>query len=74
MAGLRRSPSSNRSTDVFNAIRKYVSSASSAELTEKYPHLASGTKRVFEIYPFLGLNTKNYNMARIQKMLDKIFQ
>lgn len=60
-------------TDVFNAIRKYVSSASSPELTEKYPHLTSGTKRVFEIYPFLGLNTKNYDMARIQKMLDKYF-
>ena len=27
----------------------------------------------FEIYPFLGLNTKNYDLPRIETMLDKYF-
>jgi hypothetical protein len=29
---------------------------------------------VFEIYPFLGLNTKNYSKNQIEEMLDKYFQ
>jgi hypothetical protein len=60
-------------TDVFNAIKKYKNAKSSAKLAEKYPSLGSGTNRVFEIYPFLGLNTKIYDISRIEKMLYKYF-
>lgn len=60
-------------TDVFNAIKKYKKATSSAELSEKYPFLERDTSRIFEIYPFLGLNTKNYDMPRLKKMLDKYF-
>lgn len=44
--------------DVFNGIRKYRNTSSD---------------RIFEIYPFLGLNTRNYDMGRIEKMLEKYF-
>jgi len=59
--------------DVFNAIKKYKNTSSSGKLSEKYSFLSTNTKRVFEIYPFLGLNTKNYDMPRLKKMLDKYF-
>jgi hypothetical protein len=45
--------------DVFNGIRKYQ---------QKSPD------KIFEIYPFLGINTQNYDMGRIEKMLDKYFK
>jgi hypothetical protein len=44
--------------DVFNGIKKYRKDS---------------PDKIFEIYPFLGINTKNYDMGRIQKMLDKYF-
>ncbi len=60
-------------TDVFNAIRKYRNAVSSPDLLEKYPFLGADTTRVFEIYPFLGLNPKNYDRPRIERMLEKYF-
>lgn len=59
--------------DVFNGIRKYKNANSSSDLREKYPYLTQNTNRIIEIYPFLGLATKNYDMPRIKKMLDKYF-
>ena len=59
--------------DVFSGVRKYVRSDSSGQLRDKYPRLTPNTTRVLEIYPFLGLNTWNYDKARIQDMLDKYF-
>ncbi len=44
--------------DVFNGIKKYQ---------EKSPH------KIFEIYPFLGITPINYDMGRIEKMLEKYF-
>ena len=60
-------------TDVFNAIKKYKKAVSSASLTRKYPYLTQNTSRIFEIYPFLGLNTKNYDMTQLEKLLKKYF-
>jgi len=48
--------------DVFRAIRMYVKTESTADLTKKFPSLQPGTKRMFEIYPFLGLNPANYSL------------
>ena len=45
-------------TDVFNGIRKYRDARPDG---------------LFEIYPFLGLNPRNYEMGRLQTMLDKYF-
>lgn len=55
---LSQKPIVEQVIDVFNGIKKYKNQSAG---------------RVFEIYPFLGLNTKNYDMGRIEKMLDKYF-
>ena len=60
-------------TDVLNAIKKYVSTESSDGLSEKYPALGPSTRRLIEIYPFLGLNTRNYPKDKLRKMLEKYF-
>jgi len=64
--------------DVFNAIKKYRDFEYSDEFEEKFPSLkpednGDSTIRLFEIYPFLGINTKNYEKEDIEKMLDKYF-
>lgn len=58
-----RKPIVEQVIDVFNGIRKYR--RVSDNINRHYG--------IFEIYPFLGLNTSNYGMRRIQKMLDKYF-
>ena len=59
--------------DVFAAIKKYMNTTWSAKLQENYPELGQGTKRVFHIYPFLGLNTANYDLDGLKKLLTKYF-
>ncbi|MFC2094913.1 amidohydrolase family protein [Candidatus Bipolaricaulota bacterium] len=59
--------------DVFAAITKYMNTTWSAKLQEDYPELGQGTKRVFHIYPFLGLNTANYDLDGLKKLLTKYF-
>jgi predicted TIM-barrel fold metal-dependent hydrolase len=58
-----RKPIVEQVIDVFNGIKKY--SRVSDNINQYYG--------IFEIYPFLGLNTKNYGMRRIKRMLDKYF-
>ncbi len=63
-------------TDVFNAIKKYKQSAATRpddDLCQKFPSLEPGTTRVIEIYPFLGINTRNYKLDKIKTMLDQYF-
>ena len=60
--------------DVFNAIKTYTSAQSTPDLQKKYPSFAQGTKRVLRIYPFLGLNTANYDANGVRKLLDKYFR
>lgn len=45
--------------DVFNGIKKY-----------QRKHRDNG---LFLIYPFLGINTKNYELRHVEKMLEKYF-
>jgi len=59
--------------DVFAAIKKYMNTTWSAKLQEDYPDLGQGTKRVFHIYPFLGLNTANYDLDGLKRLLTKYF-
>ena len=59
--------------DVFAGIKKYMNSRSDTHLHEDYPELKEGTERVFRIYPFLGINTANYNFNGVKKLLDKYF-
>ena len=60
--------------DVFGAVRTYLESEADEKLTVKYPALRPGTERVFEIYPFLGLNPANYSLSKIAELLDKYFK
>lgn len=66
-------PIKEQVTDVFNGIKDYAKTKSSEELSKKFPGLGSETGRVLEIYPFLGLNTQNYEHAEIKELLDKYF-
>lgn len=59
--------------DLFRGIREYVRTESNAKVAERYPALRPETPRVFEIYPFLGLNPANYTMERIEGLLAKYF-
>ncbi|MCK4258684.1 MAG: amidohydrolase family protein [Halanaerobiales bacterium] len=45
--------------DMFNGIKRYYEEQQ--------------FNGIFEIYPFLGLNTQNYTLEKIEKMLDKYF-
>ena len=65
-------PIKEQVTDVFNGIRDYVE-APSEKLSKKFPALVPETKRMLEIYPFLGLNTQNYEADEIEELLDKYF-
>ncbi len=51
-------PIAEQVTDVFNGIRKYKEASAD---------------KLFEIYPFLGLNPKNYTIDEIKELLDKYF-
>ncbi len=62
-----------RNDDSFAAIKKYMNTSGSAKLQKDYPELGQGTKRVFHIYPFLGLNTANYDLDGLKKLLTKYF-
>lgn len=59
--------------DVFTAIKKYMHTQSTPHLQEDYRELGPTTERVFRIYPFLGINTANYDFDGVTKLLDKYF-
>ncbi len=54
-----RKPIAQQVTDVFNGIATYV---------QRTPHF------LFEIYPFLGLNTNGYELQDLKRLLDKYFK
>jgi hypothetical protein len=56
---LSKKPIVEQVTDVFNGIREYAKNSSDG---------------LFEIYPFLGLNTRNYDLEKLETMLDKYFE
>lgn len=53
-----RMPIVEQIIDVFNGIKRYK---------EKTPY------GLFEIYPFMGINTRNYTLNKLQDMLDMCF-
>lgn len=59
--------------DVFRAVRTYVETKSDTSISVKFPAVQPGTRRVFEIYPFLGLNPANYSLEKITALLTKYF-
>jgi predicted TIM-barrel fold metal-dependent hydrolase len=41
---------------------------------KEYLNHADGNRRIFEIYPFLGINTANYSLDQVMELLDKYFR
>ena len=61
--------------DVFNGIATYKTHEFQRVpgTEDQYRIVPRTLKPVFEIYPFLGLNTKNYTLKEIMTMLNKYF-
>ena len=67
--------------DIKDNPNTYYNELSNKPIVEQVTDVLNGIKKskkarpngMLEIYPFLGLNTKNYDMNRIERMLDKYF-
>jgi len=66
-------PIVDQTIDVFNGISKYCSNELVKISSDEYDTQPRNNKAIFEIYPFLGINTRNYELVKIDKMLDKYF-
>ncbi len=74
-----RKPIRDQVIDVFNSIHYYVEFRYSDKYADVFPYLKADdngceTLRIFEIYPLIGINTKNYEMDEIKVLLDKYFK
>ncbi len=72
-------PVVNQVLDLFNAIYFYYNYdlIIHPEKPEKFKLIPTATpkeKKLFEIYPFLGINTQNYEMTDIVELFDKYFK
>lgn len=82
-----RKPVALQTSDLFRAIRKYYTHTLSIEKTKEQGNRQDvpqkmftsaetsipKEERLFEIYPFMGLNTKNYSREETEAMLMKYF-
>jgi hypothetical protein len=72
-----RKPIKEQVVDVYNGIRDYREFDYKDKYRLAFPNLApqdgKSTSRIFEIYPFIGINTKNYTKEEIQELLEKYF-
>jgi len=66
-------PIVDQTIDVFNGIKKYCFNELVQISSEDYDIQPRKNKPIFEIYPFLGINTRYYELGKIDKMLDKYF-
>lgn len=70
-------PVVEQSADILLAIAKYCKfevrakgdDRTDVEFKERIP----AAKRLFEIYPFLGLNTRNYEQVRLEELITRCF-
>ncbi len=73
-----RKPIREQVIDVFRGIKDYAEFDYKEKYLKAFPHLApkqgQNTSRIFEIYPFIGINTKNYEKKEILELLDKYFK
>lgn len=73
-----RKPIRRQVIDVFNALTYYYDFVYTERYAKGFPHLkpdAQGrpTRRVFEIYPFIGINTLNYEYEELVELMKKYF-
>ncbi len=70
-------PVVDQTTDILNAIKKYCTCEFAVK--EGTGTQVEGTtvprvsRPLFEIYPFMGINTENYDIASLQELLDRCF-
>jgi len=78
-------PIAKQTSDMFYAIRTYFrfeidvkespKGGSLFELSEENKKwFAEREKKLFEIYPFMGIDTENYSLFDLKKLLDKYFK
>lgn len=60
--------------DLFHGIAYYRQMEMCGDAPDTVNITPRTTPPIFEIYPFLGLNTKNYTLREITALLDKYFQ
>lgn len=73
-----RKPIASQVEDVFNGIAEYCthelrSVSENGEIVYSVVERDPDAIPLFEIYPFLGINTRNYKAKEIEKMLVKYF-
>jgi hypothetical protein len=73
-------PVTKQIRDLYKAIRAYYTKeliiSESQDAIRKFEikdKVFNKENELFEIYPFMGINTANYTLAEIQKMLEKYF-
>jgi hypothetical protein len=72
-------PVVNQVIDLINAIYLYynydiIIHPDKPEKFRLIPTAAPKEKKLFEIYPFLGINTQNYDLPEIAELYDKYFR
>lgn len=72
-----KKPISKQVEDVLNAIRIYNSGTlgpdDKGNLRIKNGDSNESDNKLFEIYPFMGLNTENYSLKELEELFDKFF-
>jgi predicted TIM-barrel fold metal-dependent hydrolase len=71
-----RKPIISQVKDVFSGIADYCTHelvARTVNEKTEFQTIDRQSPAAFEVYPFLGLNTKFYDMVHLQKMMDKYF-
>jgi hypothetical protein len=70
-------PVVEQSADILRAIAKYckfeIEARGSDRTDVKFVERKSGAERLFEIYPFLGINTRNYEQNRLEELITRCF-
>jgi hypothetical protein len=68
-------PVVGQTVDILNAIRKYCNCefAPKAGKDQEGTTVPRTSRRLFEIYPFLGINTRHYDLDELKELLDRCF-
>ena len=71
-------PVTDQISDVFMAIKTYYEyiAVQPGTAVDKFKFEKTSipkNRRLFEIYPFMGMNTENYTIDKVEEMLGKVF-
>jgi hypothetical protein len=66
-------PIVEQTIDVFNGIKKYREYELIKKGEDDFEIEKRNSRTIFEIYPFMGINTRNYEEEKMVIMLDKYF-